>query len=252
MNKALVFRHAEDQVALYYTKEAAEDALKGKIRRVSRCLKNDYCLMWRCTPEGDSVWTSVCLVRALVRYFKGHGKKVGASKETWDYYRRRKLSTTDVFRLLRPFWKKGKCGRKENEKWVKIVQWLKERQLLPGASTASALWDRKVKILEQTHPGKVDFERVLPVEDIEEWAHQKKARILDLREMIVERAVERGGFLESEEESEVSCPEPLKTFSEPMFTVAEDGALTLNSITQWDLGSETAYAVPEADDQGPA
>ena len=71
MNEALIFRHAEADVTLYYTKEAAADAVAGRIRRFSRCLKNDYCLMWRLTPEGAPVWTSICLVRALVRYFKG-------------------------------------------------------------------------------------------------------------------------------------------------------------------------------------
>ena len=66
----------------------------------------------------------------------GHGTKVHASKATWRYYKERKLSVTDVFRLLRPFWKKGKCGVGDNEKWVAIVQWLKERGLLPKGSMA--------------------------------------------------------------------------------------------------------------------
>lgn len=130
----------------------------------------------------------------------GHGTKVHASKATWRYYKERKLSVTDVFRLLRPFWKKGKCGVGDNEKWVAIVQWLKERGLLPKGSKASKIWGKKVRMLEKVNPGKVDFERVLPVEDIEEWAHQKKARILELRQMIVDRADERG-MLESDMEA---------------------------------------------------
>lgn len=33
-------------------------------------------------------------------------------------------------------------------------------------------------MLEVSHPGKVNFERVLPVEDIEEWATNKKETLM--------------------------------------------------------------------------
>jgi len=171
---------------------------------------------------------------------------VAASKATWRYYRDRKLSVTDVFRLLRPFWRKGKCGRGDNEKWIAIVTWLKERGLLRGGSLASQIWRKKIRQLEVSHPGKVDFERVLPVEDIEEWAHQKKAKILELRQDIIDSAEERG-FLEADVDAPVVCPVSLAEFARPMFTIdAGDGGLTLNSKTKWELDDDLldAHADP--------
>jgi len=230
-NEVLLFRTAPEHVFLFFTPEAREDSLAGNIRRVSRCLMNDYCLMWRCDNKGKPIWTSICLARALVRYFKGHGKKVMWDKATQKYYRKRKLTVTDAFRVLRPFYD-PKVALKQQPKFPAVCKKLKEWGLLPGGKKAAAIWKTKVERLEKICPGKVNFDQELSIEDIEEWAHQKKDSVKEMRENIVLRAPERG-FVESDKTSEVKCAPELAQFSTPLVSIHEDGTVKPNAKTNW-------------------
>jgi len=201
---------------------------------------NDYCIMWRLDHKGNPVWTSICVARALVRYFKGHGKKIGWDKNTMHYYRKRKLTVTDAFRILKPFYKpkvaladhEGVDEHGKLRKFSAVCKKLKDCGLLPSGSEASKLWKQKVKHLEKVCPGKVDFERELSVDDIEEWSHNKKDSVKDMRQAIVDRAPQRG-WLEADQASEVHCAPELMAFETPMILVSEEDNLTPNVPTQW-------------------
>ena len=141
---------------LLFSDDAEKDMKASRIRPSLHCLHSDFCVMWRIDPVTHEAYCATQnFERSLVRFLKGHGDNYAFDDATWKYYRRNKLSSMSLFKVLKPFHDKDAKYNKAIDHLLEIG--VLSRSTLTKAGGANRLWG---DLLHQVNSKSPDLAKV--------------------------------------------------------------------------------------------
>ena len=176
-NEVMVLKRRAGFAMLLFSEDAENDMKSATIRPALHCLHSDFCVMWRIDPVTHKAYCGAQnFERSLVRYLKGHGTNYAFDEATWTYYRRNKLSTMSLFKILKPF-------HDNDEKYNKAIDHLIEIGILSRTTVSKAggsnrLWG---ELLHQVNSKIARFGQrftltEFDVDQVEAWVDRKKGQ----------------------------------------------------------------------------
>ena len=124
-----------------------------------------------------------------MRYLKGQGTTYAIDEDSWNFYRRTKLSPTSVFRIMKNF-------ADSPERMEAAAKHLHEVDLVGSHNEVNLLWNQKAQEIKQASSSAVDLSRKMSNEDCERWALRKLDQMTEMRERVTTRAKSSGCALE--------------------------------------------------------